>query len=214
MEERLVVPSWKTFSENEDEFGRSGFTKEIFQDLFPILQVSTWDAYWLFVYGRKMPMNAKILEIGSGRGGSICCLDCGGKNKNLDFVSIDPFLPYEEKRLGKIFTNVKEGDFYDFRKNTEKRRINAENILKKSDDAIDDVRDNDFDLIFIDGNHSHEHVKRDLLNYMNKLKKNGVLLGHDYNPKFDGVIKAVDEVLKNFEILENSNLYSWRNEAL
>ena len=35
------------------------------------------------------------------------------------------------------------------------------------------------DLIYIDGNHSYEFVKRDMENYYTLLKENGILAGHD-----------------------------------
>ena len=53
-----------------------------------------------------------------------------------------------------------------------------------------------FDLIYIDANHSYEAVKRDIASWWPKLKKGGVLAGHDY-VVFNqfGVVPAVNEFL-------------------
>ncbi len=59
---------------------------------------------------------------------------------------------------------------------------------------------NDFDLIFIDGNHEYCQVKEDILSWLPKIRVGGILAGHDYDPTipiFDGVKRAVDEIFGN-----------------
>lgn len=56
-------------------------------------------------------------------------------------------------------------------------------------------------LVFIDGDHSYEGVKRDIDNWAPQLVKGGIMAFHDYNPtptdlrrfKLEGVRRAVDE---------------------
>jgi len=64
-------------------------------------------------------------------------------------------------------------------------------ILKKfSSDALGDIKEL-LDFVYIDGNHDYEFVKKDMENYYKKLKKGGVLAGHDiYLP---GVSRAFCE---------------------
>lgn len=51
-----------------------------------------------------------------------------------------------------------------------------------------------FDLIYIDGDHSYDGVKKDLNIAFNKIKNGGYIFGHDYNQTvFPGVVKAVNE---------------------
>lgn len=50
------------------------------------------------------------------------------------------------------------------------------------------------DFIFIDGNHTYEAVKHDILKAMKYIKPNGIIAGHDYN--FEGVQKAINECLQ------------------
>ena len=55
------------------------------------------------------------------------------------------------------------------------------------------------DLVFIDANHSYVSVKEDILHWMPKIKKGGILCGHDYciasKCRHIGVKKAVDEMI-------------------
>lgn len=57
-------------------------------------------------------------------------------------------------------------------------------------------------LIFIDGNHSYEGCRRDILAWYPHMKIGGIMLFHDYDITSPGVIKAVDEFVKihNFKL--------------
>jgi len=49
-------------------------------------------------------------------------------------------------------------------------------------------------VINIDGGHSYETAKSDILNSLKLLAENSVLAVHDYSFKWPGVVKAVDEI--------------------
>jgi predicted O-methyltransferase YrrM len=52
------------------------------------------------------------------------------------------------------------------------------------------------DFVFIDASHEYANVIEDIKHWLPKVKKGGVLAGHDYNnPSYAGVKKAVDEAL-------------------
>jgi predicted O-methyltransferase YrrM len=67
--------------------------------------------------------------------------------------------------------------------------------------VADQFADNFADIIFIDADHSYASVKKDILKYTPKLKKGGLLTGHDID--YPGVNKAVNEVIKNFDVGPN-----------
>jgi len=70
-------------------------------------------------------------------------------------------------------------------------------IEKFSDEAVNDIP-NKLDFVYIDGNHNYEYVKDDIKNYWPKLRKGGILCGHDYqDPRHPGVTKAVHEFINN-----------------
>jgi len=70
-------------------------------------------------------------------------------------------------------------------------------LKKFSSEAVSDIPD-ELDFIYIDGNHSYEFVKADIENYWPKIKKGGVLGGHDYynSGKAREVKRAVDEFVE------------------
>jgi predicted O-methyltransferase YrrM len=67
--------------------------------------------------------------------------------------------------------------------------------------VADQFADNFADIIFIDADHSYASVKKDILKYTPKLKKSGLLTGHDID--YPGVNKAVNEVIKDFDVGPN-----------
>jgi len=75
------------------------------------------------------------------------------------------------------------------------------NIIKKkmtSKEAVNYFNDIDFkvNIIYIDGIHAYEGVKNDIKMWLPLLNPSGWLTGHDYQGKFPGTIKAVDEFKK------------------
>lgn len=89
----------------------------------------------------------------------------------------------------------------------------AKIIRKTSVEAAKEVPDGSLDFVFIDADHSYEGCKQDIETWLPKLKKNGLLSGHDYNntdyPCF-GVDKAVDKFVEETGLtLELGNNFTW-----
>lgn len=54
-------------------------------------------------------------------------------------------------------------------------------IIKKfASDALNDFADGSLDFVYIDCNHSFKYVAADLVDWSNKVRKGGVVCGHDY----------------------------------
>ena len=68
-------------------------------------------------------------------------------------------------------------------------------IKKPADDAKDDIEDESLDYLFIDGNHAEEFVYNDCKNYWSKIKKGGIMSGHDFDasPVQRGVYRFASE---------------------
>lgn len=80
-------------------------------------------------------------------------------------------------------------------------RLRRENLMevvrilkKESAAAATDFEDGSVDFVFIDANHSYEHVKADIQAWLPKVRQGGLLSGHDYGEPC-GVKQAVDELL-------------------
>jgi len=61
-------------------------------------------------------------------------------------------------------------------------------------EAAEVIRDQRLDFVFIDANHSYPHVTTDIELWTPKVKRGGIIAGHDYfkRPEW-GVIRAVDD---------------------
>ena len=57
----------------------------------------------------------------------------------------------------------------------------------------------EFDAVFIDGNHSYEYVKKDLENYKELVKTGGIVALHDAN--FEGDRYGTPQVIREFDTL-------------
>lgn len=63
----------------------------------------------------------------------------------------------------------------------------------KSLDALQFVRDESLDLVYVDGDHRYEAVLADIQGWKPKLRKGGVMAGHDWS--MQAVQKALSETL-------------------
>jgi len=66
-------------------------------------------------------------------------------------------------------------------------------IRDYSSNAAKKFKNNSIDFVYIDGNHSYDFVKKDIMSYYPKVKKDGVIGGHDFYVEYPGVCKAVLE---------------------
>lgn len=60
--------------------------------------------------------------------------------------------------------------------------------------------DEELDFVYIDANHSYKSVLEDITAWYPKVKKGGVIGGHDFSGKFPGVTKAVVEYAEKNKI--------------
>ena len=87
--------------------------------------------------------------------------------------------------------------------------MSFETVLHGDSTVICDEIDQQFDVVFIDGNHSYEYVKKDLENYYPKVKDGGIVALHDAN--FEGERYGTPRVLR--ESSYNWNFISHSKEV-
>lgn len=96
-----------------------------------------------------------------------------------------------------------EEDFINLKSRFAKQIHEGQIQIKRnySHQIVHELPNNFFDFVYIDGCHLYPQVKEDLNDYLPKLKKNGLLCGHDYNMAY--VKWAVDEFMQeqNFEMI-------------
>jgi hypothetical protein len=102
-----------------------------------------------------------------------------------------------------ISTNL--SNEYTILTNKYKNNSNVQLIKNFSYKYLSTIPDNTCDIIYIDGDHSYEGVKKDLAISFLKIKNNGYIMGHDYEMNMKkaktyynfGVKQAVDEFCQN-----------------
>lgn len=80
-------------------------------------------------------------------------------------------------------------------------------VVSESHLAIDEMQGRtggNVDMVFLDGDHEYEAVKRDIELYRALVRPGGILCGHDYWHDHPGVVRAVNESVKGFKVAARS----------
>lgn len=80
-------------------------------------------------------------------------------------------------------------------------------VRKTSLEGAKDIPEG-IDLIFIDADHSYEHVKQDIEIWEKKVRKGGLIAGHDFSPDFPGVMQAVEEAYRGRYFVGQDTVWS------
>jgi predicted O-methyltransferase YrrM len=133
-----------------------------------------------------------MIEIGSFVGESTVLFAQSFKK----VIAIDPFLadydPLDPTSYLFEFKNV-----YETYLDRTGAHQNIETIVSTSDAAVDFLKGPKYDFVYIDGLHTYDGVKTDIINYLPLVKDGGVIGGHDYTnqiPHLVGVYEAVNEM--------------------
>lgn len=132
------------------------------------------------------------------------------KTKPLELVLIDPWkgmnISGNADGVNVVSANLDEEYWRLCRKYENRKKVKL--IRGLSYEVLEGFADNYFDAVYIDGDHSYAGVKKDLLVSLRKVKKNGILMLHDFdlNPKkcpynydfIPEINRAVKEFCKEF----------------
>lgn len=124
---------------------------------------------------------------------------------------IDPWLVYKGYR-----EHVTQENLDTFFKEAQDRMkpYNCQFIRKSSMDAVKDFTDESLDFVYIDANHQYDNVRDDIREWSKKVKKGGIVAGHDYLERkegdtFFGVVKALSELDVELTIWRGDKSPSW-----
>ena len=138
-----------------------------------------------------------------------------GVASGINSKSILKELNIEKLYLIDVWDNYFEGTY----KGNMERNYNL--ILKKfkndkrvkiikdfSLNAVKNVKNNSLDFVYIDGNHTYKYVYQDIEGWFIKIKKGGIIAGHDV---FNGpeVLEAVKDFCSKNKIIFNIELPDW-----
>lgn len=129
---------------------------------------------------------------------------------------VDPYIPYSGYK-----DYVRHSTFNQLEEDAKFRLSmypNYEFVKKFSVEAAEQFKDGELDFVYLDANHTEQYVTEDIETWIPKVKKGGILAGHDYarirakNGEASSnwaVIPAVDKYVKKHGI----QLYIWGLEA-
>ena len=156
--------------------------------------------------------NFNYLEIGTFEGRSALFISELKNSKKI--TCIDPYIEYDDShkynfKMSEVYESVSE-------KFKEVQNKSISLIKKKSDDFFSENKEF-FEVIYIDGHHQYEYVKRDFENSMNCLKINGILICDDflwfkYKKLEDNPTKAILECYYKYQ--KNLNILFINNQII
>lgn len=145
-------------------------------------------------YFRKLGLNyGAEIGVSSGRYSEILCQS----NPKLKLICVDI---WKKDRIYNLATE-------------KLKPYNATIIRESSVDAASQIPDKSLDFVFIDADHKYESVKQDLETWAKKVRRGGIVSGHDYYVfKYSGnrsVIDAVDEYAKKHNVKLQLTDWDW-----
>lgn len=98
--------------------------------------------------------------------------------EGLKLYAIDPWQVYKD------YDNPRGQERLDFQYEHTKRVLepypNCEIIRKTSMEAVENFKDGSLDFVYIDSNHEFRYIAEDLYEWTPKVKKGGIVSGHDF----------------------------------
>jgi len=123
-------------------------------------------------------------------------------NVGLKVTGVDPWHHYDGYR-NKDYQERIDG-YYEDAKEKVKDLNNVTLMRKTSMEAAEEFKNGSLDFVYIDGNHAFEYVAADIATWTKKVRKGGIIAGHDYASQRRGwavhVKYVVDAYVKAFKI--------------
>lgn len=166
------------------------------------LYTNNWFNYRNF-YTKISEMDfTKFVEVGVWKGHSISFLakELSRKNKPFELFAVDLWenTPKEDWNKG-LYELPFIYEIYETNLINQGVREYIKDIKGNSWESASLFEDNSLDFVFIDAGHEYESVRMDIEKWLPKLKKGGIIAGHDFD-NAPGVNKAVQELVNNFEL--------------
>jgi L-malate glycosyltransferase len=165
--------------------------------------MTTLEKQTLFRHARHLSRGSVAAEIGSYYGASSCCIAAGIKGRGGKVYCVDTW-------MNDAVTDDRADVFPVWQQNMAPYAGIAEAVRGYSYAVVEHVPDH-LALLFVDGDHSYEGVKRDLRLYLPKIEPGGILIMHDWS--HDSIRQAVHELVQPFEVEQLTmlpNLYCSR----
>jgi len=167
-----------------------------------------------FLKQSKDPLN--VLEIGSWFGAStlsfaegmmkysaqsscITCVDAWKPFFNMDLHANQKYAMEMEKLLKSDFAY----NIFLHNIGTLEGKINAKHIRGQSEEILPSLKNEYYDVVFIDADHTYGPVKKDITESLRLVKDGGIICGDDLNLQFHEVDKNNAEKNKNKDFIKD-----------
>jgi len=158
--------------------------------------LSRAQAQWLFNQAKRTDVRGDLVEIGSAYGRSTVCMGWGLKiSDNGRVYAVDPhsggLVMREQMEDANAFSSLDA-----FKSNIRRFGLQrfVQPVVMTSEDAIAELPDVRARLVFVDGWHSYEAARADILGWSPKVVPGGIVAVHDYLD--EGVRNAVKDSLE------------------
>jgi predicted O-methyltransferase YrrM len=144
---------------------------------------------WLFNAARSLPNLACIVEIGSYKGRSTCCLAFGCRESERRLFAIDSFDGGPDLPKANLLP--------DFSHNIEGSGLSqyVQPVVGLSG-QVAKTWDKPIHLLFVDGSHQYEDVMADFAGFFPHVVPGGIVAFHDVTGDWPGVFRAWNETVK------------------
>lgn len=128
-------------------------------------------------------------------------------------IAMDPWQKRPEQADKECGETYEEWDFpaikKEFMRNVRAHKSRIVFYKNKSADVAPLIQDESQDIVFIDAAHDYDSVLEDIRLWLPKVRKGGILSGHDYQPRFPSVVRAVDESFGKERVRTGSDAVWW-----
>lgn len=142
---------------------------------------------WLFHAVRSLPRTGNIVEIGSFKGRSTCCLALGCRQTGRRVFAVDTFDGGPDLPKANLLP--------DFTRNLESMGLSTsvETVVGLSTQVASGWN-RPVHLLFIDGSHSYADVLADFHGFFRYVVSGGLVAFHDVTEAWPGVLRAWNEI--------------------
>ena len=174
------------------------------EEIWELLNDQKWqwqsNVHNLANLAREVPDGGTIMDVGIGGAASACAMGLASKD-DVRIYSVGPEI--REVTMSYVFKCKMQGKIF---------------LVPGTSDEVFERWNKELDMIFIDGMHHYDEVKRDGVNGLKWLRSGGILSFHDYDLYRNTIGTAIDELVeenkdKLEKILHEENLIAFRKNA-
>lgn len=146
-----------------------------------------FDLLHLYDWAQSMPANGIAVEVGSYLGSSSACIAAAIRHRNGHVYCVDTW-------QNDAMSEGARDTFSEFVRNTQPWQSWITPLRGRSTEVARSF-ERKIDFLFIDGDHSYDGCRQDIVAWFPKLRNGGICIFHDY-PNAPGVVQNVQELLE------------------